>query len=136
MLPAWKEELLLNVFDKHLSRLDIREIDAVIWSTFSTCLVTNSGHFASEALNKEIVCLTIFASYHRDLHRVLVMSFSHVPGRCSASFTNNLEYVTNFSYLDSFHRLDLSLPKGSIRKICSYTRAYNFALLLALGMLK
>ena len=64
------------------------------------------------------------------------MSLSHFPGCCSTSFTNNLEHVNTFSYLDSFHRLDLSVPKESIREIRSYTRASNFALLLILGRLK
>ena len=92
-----KRIAFVQCFDKGLSRVGIREIDAVIWGTVSTSLVVNSGHFALEVFSKEIVCFTRFASCHRDLLRVLVMSFSHVPGRCSTSFTNNLEHVTNFS---------------------------------------
>ena len=65
----------------------------------------------SEAVNEEFVSHTRYASYHNDLHRVLGMSFGHVTGRCSTSFTNNLEHVTTFSNLDSFCRLDLNLPK-------------------------
>ena len=57
------------------------------------------------------------------------MSFRHVPERCSTSFTNNLEHVSTFSYLDSFCRLDLNFPKGGINKICSRIRANDFALL-------
>ena len=125
-----------NVFGKDLSQVVIREIDAVSQGTVSTSLVADSGHFASDAHSKKLICLTRFASCHRDLLRVLVMSFSHVPGRCSTSFTNNLEHVTTFSSLDSFHRLDLSFPKGGISKICSYTRASDFVLLLTLDRLK
>ena len=110
--------------------------DAVIRDTVSTSLVVDSGHFASEVFSKEFVFLTRFASCHRDLLRVLVMSFSHVPRRCSTSFINNLEHVTTFSHLGSFYRLDLSLPKRSISKICSHIRASDFALLLTLGRLK
>ena len=114
----------------------IREIQAVISDTMSTSLVADSGHFASEAFSKEYFCFTRFASCHRDLLRDLVRSFSHVPGRCSTSFTNNLEHVTTFSYLDSFYRLDLSLPKRGISKTCSHIRASDSALLLTLGRLK
>ena len=63
---------------------------------------------------EEFACLTRFTSCHRDLRRALVIS--HVPVRCSTSFTNKLEHVTNFSYLDSFHRLDLSLSKEASAK--------------------
>ena len=121
---------------KYLSRVSIREIDAVIWDTMSTSLIAGSGHLASEAFSKEFVCFTRFASCHRDLLRVLVRSFSHVPGRCSTSFTNNLEHVTTFSYLNSFYTLDLCLPKEGISKICSHIRASDFALLITLGRLK
>ena len=111
-------------------------MQAVIWDTISTSLIADSGHFASEAFSKEFVCFTRFPSYHRDLLRVLVRGFSHIPGCCSTSFTNNLEHVPTFSYLDSFYRLDLSLPKRGISKICSHIRASNFTLLLTLGRLK
>ena len=80
----------------------------------STSLVFDSGHFVLEALSKEFVSLTRFTSCHRDLRRALVIS--NVPVLCSTSFTNNLEHVTNFSYLDSFQRLDLSLPKEASAK--------------------
>ena len=86
------------------------------FDTMSTSLIADSGHLASDAISKEFVCFTRFASYHRDLLRVLVRSLSHVPGRCSTSFTNNLDHITTFSYLDSFYRLDLCLPKGGISK--------------------
>ena len=89
-----------------------------------------------QRFSKEYFCFTRFASCHRDLLRDLVRSFSHVPGRCSTSFTNNLEHVTTFSYLDSFYRLDLSLPKKGISKTCSHIRASDSALLLTLGRLK
>ena len=64
------------------------------------------------------------------------MIFGHVPGRCSTSFTDNLEHVTTFSKLDSFYRLDLNLPKGRINKIYSHSRGSDFTLLLSLGRLK
>ena len=89
-------DFLPNVFDKYLSRVNIREIDAVIWDTMSTSLVADSGHLASEAFSKEFACFTRFVSCHRDLLRVSVRSFSHVLGRWSTSFTNNLEHVTTF----------------------------------------
>ena len=91
-----------NVFDKYLSQVNIQEIDAVISDTMLTSLVADSGHLASEAFSKEFVCFTRFASCHIDLFGVLKRSFSCVPARYSASFTNNLEHVTTFSYLDSF----------------------------------
>ena len=77
----------------------------------STSLVADSGNFLSEAFSKEFMCVERFASCHGDLLRVLVRSFSHVLGRCSTFFTNNLEHVTTFIYLDSFYRLNLSLLK-------------------------
>ena len=64
------------------------------------------------------------------------MIIGHVPGRCSTSFTNNLEHVTTFSKLDSFYRLDLNLPKKGINKICSHSRGSDFTLLLSLSRLK
>ena len=66
----------------------------------------------------------------------LAKSFSHVPGRCSTSFTSNLEHITTFFYFDSFYRLDLYLPRGGISKICSHIRTSDFALLITLGRLK
>ena len=48
------------------------------------------------------------------------MSFGHVPRCCFTSFTNNLEYVTAFSNLNSLYRLYLNLPKGVINKTCSH----------------
>ena len=111
-----KDSFLPNVFDKYVSRVVIQEIDAVIWDTVSTSHVADSGHFASEAFSKEFVCFTRFVSCHRDLLRVLVRSFGHGPGCCSTSFTNNLEHFPTFSYLDSFYRLDLSLPKRESAK--------------------
>ena len=56
-------------FDKDLSRAGFWEIDAA-----STTLVANSEYLASEAFSREFVCLTRFASCHRNLLRVLVMT--------------------------------------------------------------
>ena len=92
--------------------------------------------FCIRSIRQRICVPHKIASGRRDLLRVLVISFSHVPGHSSTFFTNNPEHVTTFCYLDSFHRLDLSLPKRGICKICSYTRGSDFALLLTLGRLK
>ena len=131
-----KSSFLPIVFDKYLSQVDIQEIDALIWNAMSTSLVDDFGHFAPEAFSKEFVYFIRFASCHRNLLWVLVRSFSHIPGRRSTSLTNNLDHVTTLSYLDSFYRLDLSLPKGGISKNSSHICASDFALLITLGKLK
>ena len=93
-------------FDKDLSRVGIREIDAVLIT-----LVANSGYLASEAFSKEFVCLTRFASCHRNLLRVLVMTSAMIQDAALhpllITLSKSLLFLTDTAFTGRRHQQNL-----------------------------